>query len=70
MARFRQIAMDQPMTHHDALEFPNGQILLLTRLTEGQTATVLQMPAMPRTDAPVHERPETTPQVWPFETIR
>jgi hypothetical protein len=31
-----------------ALEFPNGQIVLLTRLCEGQHATVLQLPASPR----------------------
>ena len=33
------------MTHHDALEFPDGQVVLLTRLCEGQRATVLQLPA-------------------------
>jgi hypothetical protein len=26
VARFRQVNMDRPNTHHDALEFPNGQI--------------------------------------------
>ena len=31
--------------HHDALEFPDGRIMLLTRLREGQRAAVLQMPA-------------------------
>ena len=31
--------------HHDALEFPDGQIILLTLLQEGQQATVLQLPA-------------------------
>jgi hypothetical protein len=31
--------------HHDALELPNGQIVLLTRLCEGQIATVIQLPA-------------------------
>jgi hypothetical protein len=35
-------------THHDALEFPDGQLALLTRLCEGQRATVLQLPAAPR----------------------
>ena len=47
VARFRQVNMDNPSTHHDALEFPNGQILLLNRLCEGQQATVLQLPASP-----------------------
>ena len=32
---------------HDALEFPNGEIMLVTRLCEGQHATVLQLPASP-----------------------
>jgi hypothetical protein len=40
--------MDNPNTHHDALEFPNGQILLVNRLCEGQHVTVLQLPAIPR----------------------
>jgi hypothetical protein len=45
LARFRQINMDNAVTHHDALEFPDGQVVLLTRLCEGQRATVLQLPA-------------------------
>jgi hypothetical protein len=45
VARFRQINMDNPYEHHDALEFPSGQVVLLTRLCEGQRATVLQLPA-------------------------
>jgi hypothetical protein len=48
VARFRQINMDEPKTHHDALELPSGQIVLLTRLCEGQHATALQLPASPR----------------------
>jgi hypothetical protein len=28
------------------LEFPDGQIMLLTRLCEGQRATVLQLPVL------------------------
>jgi hypothetical protein len=46
-AIFRQINKDEPLTHHDALEFPDGQIVLLTDLFEGQEATVLQLPAQP-----------------------
>jgi hypothetical protein len=45
VARFRHINADQPFAHHDALEFPNGDIVLLTRLDEGQHAIVLQLPA-------------------------
>ena len=45
VAWFRQINMDNPYEHHDALEIPSGQVVLLTRLCEGQRATVLQLPA-------------------------
>jgi hypothetical protein len=45
VARFRQVDVDKPMVHHDALEFPNGKIVLLHNLAEGQQATVLQLPA-------------------------
>src|ERR1700730_19339627 len=34
-AIFRQINKDYPRTHHDALEFPEGQMVLLTNLFEG-----------------------------------
>lgn len=47
VARFRQLNMDDPHVHHDALEFPGGQIVMVTRLLPGQTATVLQLPADP-----------------------
>jgi hypothetical protein len=46
LARFRQIDLENAATHHDALEFPDGQIVLLTRLCEGQGASVLQLPAV------------------------
>jgi len=47
VARFRQVNLQNPHTHHDALEFPNGQIVRVTCLTEGQRMTVLQLPAQP-----------------------
>jgi len=50
-AIFRQVNKDEPWKHHDALEFPDGRIVLLTRLSEGQEATVLQLPAQPTTAA-------------------
>ena len=60
VAQFRQINMDQPHTHHDALEFPDGQIVLVTDLRPGQNATVLQLPL--GVEAPeerrAHEREE------------
>jgi len=45
-AIFRQINAGT-VTHHDALEFPDGEVVLLTRLHVGQEATVLQLPARP-----------------------
>jgi hypothetical protein len=50
-AIFRQINKDVPRVHHDALEFPDGTCVLLTDLVEGQAATVLQLPARPKTPA-------------------
>ena len=57
-AIFRQLNRDQPRVHHDALEFPDGQTVLLTELLEGQEATVLQLPAQPATatEAKAQER--------------
>jgi hypothetical protein len=52
-AIFRQVNKDMPRVHHDALEFPDGTSVLLTDLREGQEATVLQLPAQPKT--PVEE---------------
>ena len=48
-AIFRQINKDRAAAHHDALEFPDGQTALLTYLCEGQQATILQLPAEPKT---------------------
>ena len=45
VAMFRQVNKNKPNVHHDALEFPDGKIVLLTHLCEGQHATVLQLPA-------------------------
>jgi len=48
-AIFRQVNKQRVVAHHDALEFADGQIVLLTLLAEGQQATVLQLPAEPKT---------------------
>lgn len=47
LARFCQVNLDNPYKRHDALEFSNGTIVLLTHLIAGQKATVLQLPAIP-----------------------
>ncbi len=45
VAQFQRVNANQLGLHHDALQFPTGQIVLVTRLCPGQTATVLQLPA-------------------------
>ncbi len=55
-AIFRQINKGHLHMHHDALELPDGQTLLLTFLCEGQEATVLQLPAKPSTEAEHREQ--------------
>jgi hypothetical protein len=55
-AIFRQVNKDEPRIHHDALEFPDGHIVLLTDLCEGQSATVLQLPAQPATAVEAEEQ--------------
>jgi hypothetical protein len=49
VAIFRQINRGLLQINHDALEFPDGEIVLLTRLCEGQRATVLTLPTQPKT---------------------
>jgi hypothetical protein len=56
-AIFRQVNQEKKWVHHDALEFPDGEIVLLTFLQEGQQATVLQLPA----SAGVRAEQETGP---------
>jgi hypothetical protein len=56
-AIFRHVNQKYRWPHHDALEFPNGQIVLLTLLKPGQQATVLQLPA----SAGVRTAQETEP---------
>ena len=61
VARFRQVNMEQPAVHHDALEFPDGQVVLLTRLCAGQVASVLQLPAAARPAAAEDEHQRRDP---------
>ena len=56
VARFRQVNLNRPAAHHDALEFPDGKIVLVTDLCEGQRATVLQLPSTGRPAAEEGER--------------
>lgn len=66
LARFRQINTKRPDVHHDALEFPNGKVVLVTRLAEGQRVSVLQLPAEPQlvqeTETPQPQDQQEQPQ--------
>jgi hypothetical protein len=55
LARFRQINVGAVQAHHDALEFANGKVVLITKLRVGQHARVLQLPTEARENAPAHE---------------
>jgi hypothetical protein len=55
-AIFRQVNKTAPCMHHDALELPGGQMVLLTQLVEGQLATVLQLPAKPTSPEEAREQ--------------
>src|SRR3979409_1909948 len=65
LARFRQIALNKAYQHHDALEFSNGAIVLVTDLTAGQRATVLQLPA-----SPIEEKPQVPQPTARYETAK
>ena len=52
-AVFRRVNKDRSQMHHDALEFPNGRIVLLHHLFDGQEGTVLQLPAQTTAQAEV-----------------
>ena len=60
-AIFRQVKKNVEATHHDALEFPDGRIVLLTHLCSSQQATVLQLPARPMTRAEAEAQKRLTP---------
>jgi hypothetical protein len=44
VARFCSVEPDALHQHHDALSFPDGDIVLVNLLSEGQCARVLQLP--------------------------
>ena len=54
VARFRKIDQRNAYRHHDALELPDGNVVLVTHLKSGQRATVLQLPV---THQPEHATP-------------
>ena len=52
VGKFGKIDPHVPERHHDAIEFPDGNYVLVTQLCEGQRVTVLQLPA---TAAPISQ---------------
>jgi hypothetical protein len=63
-AIFRQNNQDDTSVHHDALEFSDGETVLLTSLCEGQRATVLQLPVEARAAVPE----PATQRTWSYVT--
>ena len=63
LARFRQIDVGQSHHHHDALEFSNGKIVLVTDLKPGQRAIVLQLPVSQATEKPGRTEPAAPQEV-------
>jgi hypothetical protein len=55
-AIFRQDHKDQERMHHDYIELPDGSRHTLSSLAPGQNATVLQLPATPKTEAEVEKQ--------------
>jgi hypothetical protein len=47
-ARFVQRDLDQPCLHHDAVEYPDGEVVLVNDLRPGEVCVVLQLPAVVR----------------------
>ena len=56
VARFCSIEPDRPHQHHDALAFPDGNMVLVNLLSEGQYARVLQLPVIRREQHEQHEQ--------------
>jgi hypothetical protein len=52
VGKFGKIDPHLPRRHHDAIEFPDGNYVLVTQLCEGQRVTVLQLPAVRQAPAP------------------
>jgi hypothetical protein len=66
-ARFRELDRYNVFADHDALEFPDGLIVPLTRLVCGQKASVLQLPA--RAGVHAEAARANAPSVQPADMI-
>jgi hypothetical protein len=54
VGKFGKMDPHVPDRHHDAIEFPDGNYVLVTQLCEGQRATVLQLPVTASVKPAVH----------------
>jgi hypothetical protein len=52
VGKFGVIDPTVPHRHHDAIEFPDGNRVLVTQLCEGQRVTVLQLPVTQQAPSP------------------
>ena len=59
VGKFGKVDPHIPDRHHDAVEFPDGNYVLVTQLCEGQRAVVLQLPV---TAQPVSAPTQATAQ--------
>jgi hypothetical protein len=56
VATFVQVDKHDQHTHHDALQFADDSVIKLNDLVPGQTARVLQLPALPTTPQEVERQ--------------
>jgi hypothetical protein len=75
VGKFGKVDPHIPDRHHDAIEFPDGNYVLVTQLVEGQRATVLQLPVTqpvsePKPQIIADRRPATTPTATSTTTWR
>jgi hypothetical protein len=61
VGKFGKIDPLVPERHHDAIEFPDGNYVLVTQLVEGQRLTVLQMPVSKQPATPAITEQQSTP---------
>jgi len=61
VGKFGKIDPHVPDRHHDAIEFPDGNYVLVTQLCEGQRVSVLQLPVTEPVNPPVRIA-ESTPE--------
>jgi hypothetical protein len=69
VGKFGKVDPLVPERHHDAIEFPDGNYVLVTQLVEGQRVTVLQLPVTRQPAIPAGTEQSTsteTPQRLPI----